>query len=302
MPGTVSRSFTKKFYILSSLWIIAASAAGIFIYDQMSRKDVNDHLAPLAKLRVCGDQGSVTEKNLETLAAQWLVNTAKVSQDVQRSLLQNIMALPTLARKILQQNQIRFTINSGQSPFTCAASGSSIPNLELSCVKATIKNGLFIVLGQSNYISPQGEPLNMAQSDQLHTEVLPIGFWILFRGLWHADISKPVIKDDEISVGNRLLMIRKYVISAFKFSQGEQDFYHKAFSPSGRESPTFLSRTLLLTASNIYCSKSSYENLLAQQPEATKRFFWAYGCNLGKPWFMTDKDFVDLCPNTTASK
>lgn len=294
MLNSIGTSFTKKFYIAIFLWVIIGSVAGIFIYDKWSRGTKEEKLAPLASQISCGEKKVMTDRDLADQAKKWLVNETGLTSDVRRAMLRNLSALPDLAAKSLSQRGIRFTIGTGQAPYTCGSPSAEQPMPGVSCVKATPKDGLFAIINAPTQLAPDGKNLTLPIDEQLESTILPISFWVLFQGLWLDENPKPPL-DTEVSQSNRMVTLKKYLVSSYKFSRGEESYYHGNFTASGRESPTFLTRSLILTASNIYCSKASYENLLAQQPEAVRRFWFVYGCTLGKPWFMTDDEFTKTC-------
>ncbi len=287
----------KRFYMILLGWTVVASALGIWAYDRWFKEDRTEKLAPLAASRICGQERVQTDKELDALSAKWLVNAANTPRDVQKALLRNLTALPEGASKTFQSLGLKFTTETGKPPYSCLPPESTQAATGLSCVKATLKDGLFAVIGDQQFSAPDGSPANVPIVEQMESAVLPISFWILFQGAWRHDSQKPP-RDDEISLANRLMTLKKYVVSGFKLSPGEEDYYHRTFSASGRQSPTFLTRSLVLTASNLYCGKDSYDMLATREPEATRRFFEVYGCTLGKPWFMADKDFEHLCPKT----
>jgi hypothetical protein len=92
------------------------------------------------------------------------------------------------------------------------------------------------------------------------------------------------------------------VVDGYKFSDEEQNYYFDRFGAAGTETPAFITRTLTLTASQVYCSADSFQRLQKNQPEATKRFMNIYGCALGKPWYMPDSEFSSACPNIASNK
>ena len=294
MLTTINMKLTRTFYIAAAVWVVVGSAIGIYVYDQWARQDEKEALAPLASTRACGQERVLTDKDVAEQASKWLVNQSATPMDLQKVMLRNLAALPETAAKTLRQSGIRFAVETSQAPYTCAGQNATMATGGISCVKATPKDGLFAVLSYPQSLSSDGAPLNTPPSEQLEPIVLPVSFWILFQGVWRTEKPKPPL-DNEISQSNRLLTIKKFLVSAYKFSPGEVDYYHKYYSASGPQSPTFLTRSLILTASNIYCSKTTYENLSSQEPEAVQRFWQVYGCTLGKPWHMTDGDYQKIC-------
>lgn len=291
----------KMSYVLLTVWVVAGSAIGIFFYDNWIRDKDEVKLAPMSAARLCGDQRIMTDQETQQAAKKWLLNTTDMQIEVQKSLLRNIRAFPETVTKNFDEVGMRFTLESGKDPYTCAPRNSVVTVPGPSCVKATMKEGYFTVISAPLLEAPDGTPAKVTAARQLEPVVLPIGFWLLFQGMGRNETSA-AFRDDEISHGSRLFTIKKYVMDAFEFSRGEQDFYYRAFGPSGAQSPAFYTRSLILTASNLYCNKESFERLSSLQPEATRRFWAVYGCTLGKPWFMSAAEFTNLCPNLALKK
>jgi hypothetical protein len=295
MKKTTNIKQTQKLYIAVASWVIVGSAIGIYVYDWWARENRKEALAPLAASRTCGPEKVLTDKELDGEAAKWLVNQTATPRDLQKVLLRNLAALPDAAVRTLLHNRIRFAVETNQAPYTCASQNTAQPPGGISCVKATPRDGLFAVLSYPQSVSPDGSAINTPPAEQLEGIVLPVSFWVLFQGVWRVENPKPPM-DNEISPTNRLLTLKNYVASAYKLTSGEEDYYHKYYTASGRRSPTFLTRSLILTASNLYCSKDSYENLLSQEPDAVRRFWDVYGCVLGKPWHITEDEYKKICP------
>jgi hypothetical protein len=297
MQKNTKMKLTRKFYLAAAGWVIFGSAIGIYVYDQWTRNEEKEALAPFAAPRTCGQDKVLTDKELDGEAAKWLVNQKATPRDLQKVLLRNLAALPDAAVRTLLHNRIRFAVETNQAPYTCASQNTAQTPGGISCVKATPREGLFAVLSYPQSVSPDGSALKTPPPEQLESIILPVSFWVLFQGVWRVENPKPPM-DNEISPTNRLLTLKKYVVSAYKFTAGEEDYYHKYYTASGRQSPTFLTRSLILTASNLYCSKIAYENLSNLEPDAVRRFWEVYGCELGKPWHMADDEYKKICRET----
>jgi hypothetical protein len=291
----------KKSYALLVLWVVAGSALGVFVYKKWNRDRDEVKLAPMSGARICGEQRVVTDQEVQQDAKRWLVNTSDMQIEVQKALLRNIKALPETVTRILDEVGMRFTLESGKDPYTCAPKNRVASAPGPSCVKGSIKDGYFTVISAPLLEAPDGTPAKVTAIRQLEPTILPIGFWLLFQGMGRSETSA-AFRDDEISHSSRLSTLKKYVMDAFKFSRGEEDFYYRAFGPSGVQSPAFYTRSVILTASNLYCNKESFDRLSSLQPEATSRFWTVYGCALGKPWFMPADEFTKLCPNLAFKK
>jgi len=286
----------KKSYALLAGWVVVGSALGIFVYNKWMRDGEEIKLAPMAEAHLCGEQSVVTDQEVQQAAKKWLVNTHNMPFEIQKTLLRNIEALPEAVKRTFDELGMRFTLESGKDPYTCAPRNSVASAPGPSCVRGSIGDGYFTVISAPQLDAPDGTPAKVTTIRQLEPTILPIGFWLLFQGMGRGETSA-AFRDDEISHSSRLLTLKKYVMDAFKFSRGEQDFYYRTFGPSGIQSPAFYTRSIILTASNLYCNKESFDRLSRLQPEATRRFWAVYGCALGKPWFMTNDEFDKLCPN-----
>lgn len=282
-------------YWLLSMWVIAATAGGIFLVDYLSKPKDQDYLAPASNVRQCGQKPKLIEAEREFIKT-WLVGVDKVTANGKIALIRTISALPEKVLATLKERNIRFSVDAGFGPYTCTADEKSSNRASISCLKSTPKDGEVLVLGYSQLIQPDGKPRVMTDDAVVDESLMPVTFWLMFEKLLKPDDGESFLEQSVVSKENVMDQVKRYVVGGYNFSPEEQDFYRREFGAGGVETPAFISRTLTLTANSLYCDGESYARLGKSQPEAVKRFMSSFGCALGKPWHMEEKEFVSLCP------
>ena len=288
-------------YWLLSMWVIAATAGGIFLVDYLSKPKDQEHLAPAANVRQCGVLPKSVEAEREFIKT-WLVGVDKVTANGKLALVRTISALPEKVQATLKERNIRFSVDAGFGPYSCTADEKSTVRASSSCLKSTPKDGEVLVVGYSQLIQPDGKPRDMADDAIIDESLMPVTFWLMFEKLLKPDDGEGFLDQSVVSKENVMDQIKRYVVGGYNFSPEEQDFYRREFGAGGVETPAFVSRTLTLTASSLYCDSESYGRLGKSQPEAVKRFMSSFGCALGKPWHLEEKEFGSLCPNLAQRK
>lgn len=296
------KNFSKiKTYGLLIVWVIAATSIGIYLTNWFIKPKHQESIAPLAETRQCGPT-TITSDQEKKILAQWVNQGDRLTADAKSALARNIQALPTQAIKALEQRNFKFALDRGEAPYTCLiydkAPSNSNPSPKLirsaeNCLRAAGKDGTALVLGRPQLIMPDGNPRGVYDKDLIDEVTLPTVFWSLLEGLYEPS---DVTSQDKPSISNISSRIKRYVVDGYKFDPDEKTYYLRTFGAAGTETPSFATRTLVLTASTLYCSQESYTQLQKHQPEATKRFMSIFGCALGKPWHMGSADFSEICP------
>ncbi len=296
------KKFSKtKTYGLLIVWVIAATAIGIYLTNWLIKPKDQESIAPLAEIRQCGPT-TITSEQEKKILAQWVIQGDRLTADAKSALARNIQALPTQGIKALEQRNFKFALDRGEAPYTCLiydkAPSNSNPAPKLirsaeNCLRAAGKDGTALVLGRPQLVMPDGKPRGVYDKDLIDEVTLPTVFWSLLEGLYE---TSDVTSQDKPSISNISSRIKRYVLGGYKFDPDEKTYYLRTFGAGGTETPSFATRTLVLTASTLYCSQESYTQLQKHQPEAIKRFMSIYGCALGKPWHMADGEFSGICP------
>lgn len=301
-------SLSKRHYGLLALWVVGASALGVFLIRHFSPPPAKDILAPQADIRRCGP-GNLGPDQEMRLAAEWVANPKDPSDEVKRAVARVLLSLPERVLTVLKspattgdRSPIKIALDQGKWPFMCADSERSGGRLANTCLKAVPGIGRVLLLGRTTILSPDGRLRQLSDADFVDQTLLPVIFWLAFERLGNLRDEKPVLPETEVSKSNVFSQMKYHIVSGYKFSPEEETFYLREFGASSTATPTFVNRTLALTASNLHCHAESFARLEKTQPEAVKRFMSAMGCSLGKPWHMSEEDFSKLCPNLASSQ
>jgi hypothetical protein len=300
----------NKAYGLLVVWVVAGTAAGIYLTKILLTPKHQEFIAPLAEFRQCGPT-AITTPEENKIIAKWSFHSDKLPADAKSALARNIKAIPDGALKALERRRLQLALDRRESSYTCSiydkpGSKPGAPAILLrsaeNCLRATGKDSTALVLGAPHLVMPDGKPRRFSEKNMIDEVTLPTVFWSLLEGLYQpSDLSIPNPAQDKPSIANISRQIKRYVVDGYQFDPAEKNYYLRTFGAAGTETPSFITRTLVLTAANLYCSSESFARLQKQQPEATKRFMSIYGCALGKPWHMADTEFVGLCPNLAQS-
>ncbi len=291
-----------KTYGLLVIWVIVASAVGIYLTKIFMKPKNQEFFAPLAEVRQCGPTAITTPEENKALT-QWVYHSDKLPAEAKSALVRNIKALPAGALKALEQRNLKFALDRGESPYTCSVYDKPVDRSRApakllrsaeNCLRTTGKGSTALVLGPPKLELPDGKLRGLSEKDLIDEVTLPTVFWALLEGLYE---TSDVTSQDKPSISNITSRIKRYVVDGYKFDPDEKTYYLRTFGAAGTETPSFATRTLVLTASTLYCSQESYTQLQKYQPEATKRFMSIYGCALGKPWHMASADFSGICPS-----
>ena len=301
---------STRTYGLLAIWVMGATAIGIYITTILSKPKIQEFIAPMAEIRQCGPTAVASDQERK-LVAEWVSQEGKIPSETKNAIARTIKSLPDGVLKALQNKHVKITLDRGESPYTCTvydkssdkSRQASIPlRSATNCLRTVGKDSIALVLGFSQHVAADGKPRAMTEKDVINETLLPVIFWTLFEGVYKATDAANRLEQDNPSISNISEQVKRYIVSGFKFSKEEQEFYLREFGAAGIETPAFASRTLVLTATNLYCSEESYARLSKSQSEATKRFMSIYGCALGKPWHMQDVDFSSICPNIALNK
>lgn len=304
--------FSKsKTYWLLGIWVVTATAAGLYLTKVFLKPKDQDILAPMADVRECGPKNLADNQSSKTLS-QWVTQVEGLSADAQSALARNLQALPDGATKALEQSRFKIALSRGDAPYTCVvydqppnkSKASAMPLMTAeNCLRSTGKGDTTLVLGRPQLLNPDGTPRYLQDEDLVDESLLPTVFWALFEGLYQpSDLGSIKLDQEAASATNISSTIARHVVSAYNLTPEEKQYYLKAFGAAGTETPSFLRRTLALTAAAAYCSQESFARLQNQQPEVSRRFMSIYGCTLGKPWHLADDDFSKFCPNLASTK
>jgi hypothetical protein len=300
----MKRNTRTKTYFLVSAWVIIATALGVYLTNTLTKPRNKDFTAPMAAFRQCGP-ASLPSDDQRKILTDWIIKPESLSADVKDSLVRVINSLPDGAIEALKKKNFKVALDRGDQPNTCSVydkpdgrtnTREKALKTAVNCLKTQAKNSVTLVVGPQRLIANDGNPRSVTDKNLIDETLLPTIFWTLLEGLYKPADAPGPLAPGKPSIANISEQIKRYVVDSYKFSEGEQEFYHREFGAAGLATPAFATRTLVLTASNLYCSGESYGNLSKTQPEATKRFMSIYGCALGKPWHMTSADFSGLCP------
>jgi hypothetical protein len=300
-------SISKRRYTLLALWVIGASALGIYLVRHFSPPLPKDTPAPEALTHQCGPKDLSAEEE-QKLAAAWIANPKEVSDEAKRAVVRVVRTLPERVISALRSPtgavdkvSIKITLDQGKWPYVCTEEVRSSSRFAITCLKNISGVGRVLVLGRSSLVSADGRQRQLSDQELVDQSLLPALFWLSFERLGSLRDEKPVLPEPVVSKSNVMSRIKQYVVDGYKFSPEEETFYMREFGGSGTKTPAFVNRTVALTGSQIYCDAESYERLNKNQPEAVKRYMSAFGCSLGRAWYMDEGDFSGICPTLAAS-
>jgi hypothetical protein len=302
---------SKKTFALLFIWVLVGTAVGIYLINSLTKSKDDETPAPLAQARQCGPT-DLSSSEEDKILSEWTVKVEKLPADAKKALAANIKVMPEDALMALKKYNLKITFDRGESPYICqtfdGSSGKSTnggrPRQSAeNCLKITSKNSLALVIGHPRLEMPDGQRRVLSEKELVDELTTPSLFWAIFDGLYKPtdDPTKNLGPNDR-SIQNISENIKRYIVGAYKFSTAEQEHYLRRFGAAGTETPAFMTRTLVLTASNLYCSKESFDRLSKSQPEATQRFMSIYGCTLGKPWHLADGEFSKFCSSVAVAK
>lgn len=302
-------AISKRRYVLLALWVIGASALGIFLIRYFSPPVSKEALALDALTRQCGSQ-EISSEDEKKLSAIWVVNSKDLSEAARRAIARTMQALPARILSVLRDpptggganTPIKIAIDQGKWPYLCAESELASGRVATTCLKNISGIGRVLVIGRASIVSSDGRQKQLSDEELVDQTLMPAIFWLTFERLANLRDEKPILAETETSKSNIFSQIKYYIAGGYKFSPEEESFYYRQFGMAGTESPAFVNRTVALTASNLYCDSESFDRLQKRQPEAMRRFMSAMGCGLGKAWHMSEEDFSKLCPNLASSK
>ena len=295
-------SISKRRYALLALWVIGASALGIYLVRHFSPPPPKDTPATEALTQQCGPKDLSAEEE-QKLSAAWIANPKEVSEEAKRAVSRVVRALPERVAAVFRSPagsvdkvSIKITLDQGKWPYVCTEEVRSSSRFAITCLKNISGIGRVLVLGRSSLVSADGRQRQLSDQELVDQSLLPALFWLSFERLGNLHDEKPTLPDSVVSKSNVMSRIKQYVVDGYKFSPEEEAFYMREFGGSGTKTPAFVSRTVALTSSQIYCDAESYERLNKNQSEAMKRYMSAFGCSLGRAWYMDEWDFAGICP------
>ncbi len=302
---------SKKTFGFLFVWVIVATALGVYLVNTLTKPNNEDKPAPLAGIHQCGPR-DINPEDQQKILSEWTVKIDKLSTDARKALAANIKTLPQESLLALKKHNLKVTLDRGDVPYNCQVfdtpSGKKTSNVSptrtaQNCLKILSKNSLALIIGRPALETPDGKPRFLRDDELIDEYTTPTLFWALLEGL-HKLADNPVKKlgASDPSIQNISENVKRYIVGAYNISLDEQEHYLRRFGAAGTGTPTFITRTLVLTASNLYCSKESFERLSKSQPIATQRFMSIYGCTLGKPWHLADGEFSKFCSNLATAK
>lgn len=302
-------AISKRRYVLLALWVIGASALGIFLIRFFSPPVNKEVLALDALTRQCGPL-EISSEDEKKLSAIWVANSRDLSEAARRAIARTLQALPARILSVLRappiggnvNTPIKIAVDQGKWPYLCAESERASGREATSCLKNIAGIGRVLVIGRASLIASDGRQRQLSDEELVDQTLMPAIFWLTFERLANLRDEKPMLPETETSKSNIFSQMKHYIADGFKFSPEEENFYYRQYGMAGTATPAFVNRTVALTASNLYCDLESFDRLQKNQPEAVRRFMSSMGCGLGKPWHMSDEDFSKHCPNFASSK
>ena len=253
--------------------------------------------AKLASAPHCGPD-SLSKADVDKTMQRFAVAGDNHSVNSDAALARGMASLPPHVRELFANHGIKI----GAPPASDETPGDSYGR-PASVLKIVGTSGKNLIISpdldlSSTVANKKVSPISEKQIVRGFEEsLLPSSLWLTFSVLWKTDPDSMILKETEVSASNVFSQMSAKLASLMNFSVSEQAFYLSEFPGSGVMDPSFSRRNLVLVATNVYCSRETYDRLGAQQPEALNYFQSEFLCALGKPVHWDDTKYSSICPN-----